>query len=823
MRFIADFHIHSKYSRATSRDMDIPKLTKWAKLKGIALLGTGDFTHHLWLQELKRYLQPLRDKGLFFYEGVYFILSAELSSIFSQRGKTYRVHNLIMAPSFELAEEINQMLSFYGNLASDGRPVLGISCRKLVEELFKISDDLMLIPAHCLRGDTYLHTLGGIKKIEEIKEGDYVYTHNLNWKRTEKQFKRKYEGKIIFIRPFYFGEGIKVTPEHPFFAIKTYKNCPSRGSICTPWCAHIKKGCKRRFYQEYLPQWIPAQNLEVGDVLVYPRFNKITSDKEFILLTDYISNYALNGGTLTLEASRATRIPDRIQVDKDFCRLMGYFLSEGYTNSRDCISFCFNEDELEYMEDVEYLMEKIFNLRVSNISSKRNVKSKELIFYSKILMEFFKNTFYLPNSEKKASAKSLPSWALTLPPEKQAEIVKGWWRGDGGYTSSRVLMNQMKIIFLRLGIIPSIGKDITGSYKRRGEHFTGKRKIPIRYETFHFSNLSFFGNPFNLLEEKEFARYRTKRKTPQGWIDRYYVYLPIRKITSQKFKGYVYNLEVEDDNSYITEFVTVHNCWTPWFSVFGSNSGFNSLEEAFGKYTDKITALETGLSSDPAMNWRLSELDKFSLVSNSDSHSPSRIGREANVFDCELNYWQIKKVLETKDKSKFLYTVEFFPEEGKYHYDGHRNCKVRLHPKQTRQYKGICPKCGKPLTVGVLNRVEVLADREEGFKPQGAIPYISLVPLEEIIAEVKGVNKSSRQVEREYFEIISFLGPELEILTEIPAEALKEKVNPKICEGIINVRERNVEIIPGYDGEYGKVKVFKEMKNSGEDIQLSLF
>jgi len=301
MQFVADLHIHSKYSRATSRDMDVPNLAKWAKLKGVSLLGTGDFTHHLWLQELKKYLQPRRKSGLYFYEGINFILSAEISSIFSQEGKVYRVHNVILAPSFEIVEEINKMLSFHGNLASDGRPILGISCRKLAEELFKISSDPMLIPGHI---------------------------------------------------------------------------------------------------------------------------------------------------------------------------------------------------------------------------------------------------------------------------------------------------------------------------------------------------------------------------------------------------------------------------WTPWFSVFGSNSGFDSLEEAFGKYTGKITALETGLSSDPAMNWMVSNLDKFALVSNSDSHSPSRIGREANVFDCELDFWEIKKVLEKKDRSKFLYTIEFFPEEGKYHYDGHRNCKVCFHPKETKKSSGICPKCKKPLTIGVLNRVGQLADRE---------------------------------------------------------------------------------------------------------------
>jgi len=408
---IADFHIHSRYSRATSKQMDVPTLGKWANLKGINLLGTGDFTHHLWLQELKQYLQPKEEKGLFLYQGVHFILSTEVANIFSQNGKTYRVHNIIMAPSFKLVEEINKMLNYYGNLASDGRPVLGMSCYQLAKELFDISPDIMLIPAHI---------------------------------------------------------------------------------------------------------------------------------------------------------------------------------------------------------------------------------------------------------------------------------------------------------------------------------------------------------------------------------------------------------------------------WTPWFSVLGANSGFNSLEEAFGEYTEKITALETGLSSDPPMNWRVSKLDRFSLVSNSDAHSPQKIGREANVFDCELNYWEIKKALQAKDKNKFLWTIEFFPQEGKYHYDGHRNCKVRLHPKKTKEYKGICPVCGRPLTRGVLYRVEELADREEGIVPTDVIGYRSLIPLDEIIAEAKGINKGSKMVEKEYLNLVYEFGSEFNILIGIEEKELFSKLPSKIAEGIRRVRQKKLHILPGFDGEYGVIKIFDEQEKRGQQ-QLTLF
>lgn len=412
MEFVADFHIHSKHSRATSRSMDVPNLAKWAKLKGVTLLGTGDFTHHLWLEELKQHLQPKEKTGLYSYQGVYFILSAEISSIFSQNGKVYRVHNVVIAPSFEIVQEINKMLSTYGNIASDGRPILGMSCLKIAEELFKISKDIMLIPAHI---------------------------------------------------------------------------------------------------------------------------------------------------------------------------------------------------------------------------------------------------------------------------------------------------------------------------------------------------------------------------------------------------------------------------WTPWFSVFGSRSGFDSLEEAYGKYTEDITALETGLSSDPAMNWMVSKIDKFSLISNSDSHSPSRIGREANVFDCELNYWEIKRVLKEKDKSKFLYTIEFFPEEGRYHFDGHRNCKVSFAPAETKKHKGICPVCKKPLTKGVLYRVEELADRSYGQKPDNAIDYKSMVSLDGIIAEVKGVGKQSKAVEKAYLNAIYSCGPEFNILVKMSEKELFEKLPEPIAQGIKKVRDKNLKIVPGYDGEYGVIKIFGSKEEDKKESQLKLF
>ncbi len=248
--------------------------------------------------------------------------------------------------------------------------------------------------------------------------------------------------------------------------------------------------------------------------------------------------------------------------------------------------------------------------------------------------------------------------------------------------------------------------------------------------------------------------------------------------------------------------------FTPWFSLFGSKSGFDKIEDCFEEITPQIFALETGLSSDPLMNWQLSALDRFSLVSNSDCHSPEKIGREANVFDTNLSYFAIKEALQTKDKTKFLFTIEFFPEEGKYHYDGHRVCNICFTPEETKKHNGICPVCKKPLVVGVSNRVAVLADRALGQKPKNAIPCKSIFPLRELIGEVLGVGPSSKKVDIEYQKLIKNCGNELDILLEISIEELKEKTLPNIAKAIDLMRQGKVQAIPGYDGVYGKIKVF---------------
>ena len=268
-------------------------------------------------------------------------------------------------------------------------------------------------------------------------------------------------------------------------------------------------------------------------------------------------------------------------------------------------------------------------------------------------------------------------------------------------------------------------------------------------------------------------------------------------------------------------FIIPAHIWTPWFSLFGANSGFDSLEECFGDLKDKFFAVETGLSSDPSMNWLWSCLDNYTLVSNSDAHSPSRLGREVNVFKEDLNYYQLRDVLKNKDKKKFLYTIEFYPQEGKYHFDGHRKCGVRLSPKEARFNNNLCPVCSRNLTIGVLHRIEALSDRDEGYVPDDAIPYKRLIPLEEVIAEAKGCGRDTVGVKNEYRRLCNIFGNEFEILLNTPIDELKNNTEDKIAIAIDRVRRGDVVINPGFDGEFGKVKIFEEEKP--KESQLGLF
>lgn len=271
------------------------------------------------------------------------------------------------------------------------------------------------------------------------------------------------------------------------------------------------------------------------------------------------------------------------------------------------------------------------------------------------------------------------------------------------------------------------------------------------------------------------------------------------------------------------EIIPAH-IWTPWFSLFGSMSGFDSIEECFQDQTRHIHALETGLSSDPAMNWRLSALDNFTLVSNSDLHSywPWRLGRECNIFELkELTYENLIKAIKTKEG--FIETIEVNPSYGKYHFDGHRVCQICMNPEDAIKINNICPRCKRKLTIGVLHRVIELADREEGFIPRNAIPFKSLIPLSELLSHILNASISSKQVWKEYYKIIKEFNTELEALLYAPFDKLRNITDERIAKAIIDNREGRIYIQPGYDGQYGYPVFNKKITKQTKQKQLGLY
>ncbi len=844
MKFVADLHLHSKYSRAVSQQMTLSNMANWAKFKGINVLATGDFTHPFWFDALKTGLEDAGN-GLFRIKSresrvedkeVYFMLSAEISSIYSQGGKTRRIHTLFMFPSLESVDKFNkELVKRRANLRSDGRPIVGINSKDLVKIALGVDEKALVIPAHCLHPDEFIHTKAGIKKIKDIQAGDYVYTHKNRARKVTEVYKRDFRGEIYHIRPWYFSMGTKVTGEHPFYAYKT-TNCSSTGDRCIPTAAH-KRICRHNFYKDYKAEWIPAELLEEEDILVFPRF-KNTTPLNSISLEPLVNSTVLSDQILT-GGNRGRSFRKEVMLTKEFCRLVGYYLAEGYTNGRDEIAFAFHEKETEYIEDVIDLMQKVFGFSHYRVYKRNGTKGVEISFYSKLIVKFFTSHFYT-GIPLRAINKTVPDWMLHLPEEYQAEILRGWWRGDQGYTSSRYLMDGMKVICLRLGIIPSVFQDSLENYQRRGNHGYNGRNIKANSDLFSLNRLAFFEDQFNLLSDSSFKKNVRKLTRKHGWIDENYIYIPVRAIEKIPYKGEVFNLEVEEDNSYLAEFSAVHNCWTPWFSIFGSFSGFDSIEECFGDMAKYIYGIETGLSSDPVMNWQISDLDNRSILSFSDAHSLEKMGREATVFDSpEVSYDAIYNAIAAKDtKSKIAFTIEFYPEEGKYHFTGHRNCNYSQGPDKDKNAP--CPVCGKSMTIGVMDRVEELKSREtrvesleiDGVKwqksPQGRPPYVNLVPLGEIIAEAFGVGVGTQKVKDVYSILVSNLGSEFGVLLKSSIADIARFAGGRVAESIAKVRHGDLVIEPGYDNQFGVVKIWGDAKNDKVveeemESQLNLF
>ena len=452
MEVITDLHIHSKYARATSKNLSFENLEKYGRMKGVGLMGTGDFQHPEHRIQIDAALTE-DDKGILRTKTGYpFIWQTEISFMFTQAGKGRAIHLVIFAPNNNAADKITKYFESKGRVDYDGRPIFGMSVKQVVKDLKAIDDLIEIIPAHCLLPDEKVICDSKPKKISEIELGEKVLTHTGNYKKVKEVLKHHHKGKVYKIQPYYFREegGINTTSEHPFLAIKTVKNCSFVGGLCKP--NSIAKGhhkCTKKHYENYKPKWILAKDLEINDILLYPRIKR-TKDLDNFKVSNVIESkdYKILGDYIIPKKGRQDKkINNIIKVNPDFCRLIGYYLAEGYiVKKSNSIQFAFAKHEENYINDVVKLMKESFGINLSKI---RKVEGGcSLHFYSKVLVNLFDKLFYEKNRQKRAHSKKIPQWMLYLSKIKQVELFKGWWQGDAGVSNSEVLINQMKIICL---------------------------------------------------------------------------------------------------------------------------------------------------------------------------------------------------------------------------------------------------------------------------------------------------------------------------------------------------------------------------------------
>src|SRR3989338_1870023 len=526
MQIVADLQLRSKYSRAVSPKMDLEEIARWSAKKGIQLVATGDWTHPMWIREIKAKLKETspgiyslnQDKtDLPSLQNVKFLLSTEISSIYTQDGKGQRVHNLIFSPSIETCEKIIREFQRRGaNLMSDGRPIVGISSKDILEMVLTIDKDVLFIPAHFLTPDELIETKSGLKKISEIKINDFVLSHKGKYQKVLEVLKRKTEEDIFTITPWYYSQSINTTGEHPFLAMKTLKKCPSTGDTCLPFGEHPKR-CIKKLYKKYKLSWIQAKDLELRDLISFPIIKKVENKK-----------------SIKIEGKH-------IKIDRNFCLLIGYFLAEGCIDRKYGITYTFSSKEQTYIDEVVRLMNTVFGITHVRIYSRKNINSKEIIFYSKKTTKFLEENFYI-NSNHRAFNKTLPHWMITLPQHLQKYLILGWYRGDTGYTTSINLVSSFNKILLRLGIIPYISYDKSTNYNRRKSHILNNRTIKANYDSYQIK-FSFITDVENIKKEKEIKHLQSKITRRHGFLDNNHVYLPIRKIVKKKYKGEVFNLE----------------------------------------------------------------------------------------------------------------------------------------------------------------------------------------------------------------------------------------------------------------------------------------
>ena len=768
-RVISDLHIHSKYSRATSEKMNIEEITRFARVKGLNLVGTGDFTHPKWLKELSEDLVEAPNTSLYKpakdpESPVHYMVTSEVSTIFNFGGEIKKVHHVILTPSLETAVQVNERLARFGNLTVDGRPTLDMTAPQLVEEVMEVSKENVVIPSHawtpwfsifgafsgfdrvedcyqdmtkhipaletglsCYDEETEVLSNNGWKRFPEIKFSDKICTLNLKTDRMEfenpiRLFKYGYKGKMYRLKTKRVD--LLVTPNHKLLFSPCDFRKPSSFSL------------KEAEFLFNKSKRLKKDGIWIGREVEY-----------FILPTVKVRH-----GNQYYSGFR--NIKERKLPIKAWLKFFGLWVAEGWTSEgkKGDYNVCLTSKNSDLLSEMKSILES-FGYTVHKLGNVIRIRNYQLFCY---LRQFGKSYEKFIPSNMKSVSKDLLEIILEYYLKGNGHKYGREGKGLSATTSSVRLRDDLQEIALKIGI--------SAYYKqgrKRGSPITSSHPRFRGYKHKHDSwQIYFLRQNRPIISPSMMKRYNHI----ESWID---------------FDGFVFCVEVPNHVIYIRR---------------------NGIPLWCG-------------NSDPPMNWRLSALDKFALVSNSDSHSswPWRIGREANVFELSrLTYREVTDAIREKDSKRFKFTIETDPAYGKYHWTGHRNCNVSLSPQEAVKLGNRCPVCRRRLTKGVEQRVEELADRPVGFKPEGAIGYMHLLPLSEIIAAVLQVTyPGAPKVWSTYNALVQRFNDEYTVLIDAPIEGISKIVDPMIAEAIVRVREEKVRVTPGYDGVYGQLVIFE--------------
>jgi len=770
VRVFADLQVHSPYSRATSKNMNLKELARFASMKGLDIIGTGDFTHPDWRKEIRRDLQDISDSGLYrLRDGAFqvqYMITGEVNTTFSFGDKSRRIHHCLLAPSIESADAVGDRLAKYGNLSSDGRPTLRATAPELVDEVLEADGECVIFPAHawtpwfslfgansgfdsftdcyqdrsdkifaletgmsCYDSQTEALTSHGWKKIYEIEYDDEVCTLNTESEAIEFQkpqgiFVYDYNGAMYKLKTQRVD--LLVTPNHKL----VYRPCDFRLEKALRLDeARILLGKSKRLKKD--GTWRGRD----GDSFLLPSTESKHGSRYY-------------SGRRIIREKRVPIIP--------WLKFFGFWIAEGWvTESIGEYSVYLSNRKMRLLTQLKQIL-KTFGYKPI-IAKDRNgyrlrVRNVQLFHY---LQQFSgASNKFVPNNIKNLSARLLRiffEWYIKGDGHRYGR--KG--RGLSATTISLRLRDDLQEIALKLGM--------SAYFKLH----RGKGTL--------LSSLS---------QEKHY------RQSEDSWN----VYF-IRK----------------NEPAVIPSMIKARGHTEHWVS-------YNGIVSCVSVPNKTVYVRRNGVpvwsgNSDPPMNWRLSQLDRLCLVSNSDAHSawPWRLGREANVFDLDhVTYQNLVDAIREKDSRRLLFTIETSPAYGKYHWTGHRECQVSMSGKDAQRLNDRCPRCGKKMTRGVEERIEELADRAEGYVPKDPIRYRHLLPLSEIIGLVFGqANPASTKVWNIYNLLVGKFGREYSVMLDVPEDQLLATAGPEVSSAIIRVRNDDIYVEPGYDGVYGKLDLSK--------------